>query len=460
MASPLPFAHPADLVRADQKELLGGHAARWQGALQVLGDASYAWATAAAWLGQLLYLKAAGSSLGEEYSELLLVENLRPAGRFRRLLAAALNAVLVNGNWGEWLMLFLRLHLALFYLFGRYRHLPERLLNLRAVSLAERPYRSFSYRPLGFVLLAQAIGQLLAKILQRRQRSGADVADTETLQAAMGNWAPALPQSRLSAGRPPRCNICAGEKCGLFGGGELSLGSRRIMRVHVLDYDTPEGAKRLRSKALILTAPSYVTASLLKEVCPAAASALEGIRYPRVAAVTVAYSHLEHLLLLYNTKSASLMSGKGIVNGFGQLHPRSQGIRTLGTIYSSSLFPNRMPDDDKIMLLHYIGGARDPELFGGIQGLTEGQLVEATHKDTVETMLHPSEASNLPKALGVRVWDRAIPQLEVGHQDRLDTVKKSLGIEGVEGLYLAGNFVGGVALGRCSLLRLECSGGE
>lgn len=216
--------------------------------------------------------------------------------------------------------------------------------------------------------------------------------------------------------------------------------------VHVLDYDTPEGAKRLRSKALILTAPSYVTASLLKEVCPAAASALEGIRYPRVAAVTVEYP-----------KSAFREPdhGKGIVNGFGQLHPRSQGIRTLGTIYSSSLFPNRMPDDDKIMLLHYIGGARDPELFGGIQGLTEGQLVEATHKDTVETMLHPSEASNLPKALGVRVWDRAIPQLEVGHQDRLDTVKKSLGIEGVEGLYLAGNFVGGVALGRCVEFGIE-----
>ena len=36
-----------------------------------------------------------------------------------------------------------------FYLFGRYRHLPERLLNLRAISLAERPYRNFSYRPLG-----------------------------------------------------------------------------------------------------------------------------------------------------------------------------------------------------------------------------------------------------------------------------------------------------------------------
>eukprot|EP00913_Durusdinium_trenchii_P034918 g32664.t1 len=135
--------------------------------------------------------------------------------------------------------------------------------------------------------------------------------------------------------------------------------------VHVLDYDTPEGAKRLRSKALILTAPSYVTASLLKEVCPAAASALEGIRYPRVAAVTVEYP-----------KSAFREPdhGKGIVNGFGQLHPRSQGIRTLGTIYSSSLFPNRMPDDDKIMLLHYIGRGPHGDALPNAQRCPMNQL--------------------------------------------------------------------------------------
>ena len=43
------------------------------------------------------------------------------------------------------------------------------------------------------------------------------------------------------------------------------MGLIPLWQVHVLDYDTPEGAKRLRSKALVLTAPSYVTASLLKE---------------------------------------------------------------------------------------------------------------------------------------------------------------------------------------------------
>lgn len=217
-------------------------------------------------------------------------------------------------------------------------------------------------------------------------------------------------------------------------------------QVHVLDYDTPKGAVRLRSRSVVLTAPSYVTAELLRPVCAPAAETLSAIRYPRVAAVTVEYPR---------SAFREPAHGKGIVNGFGQLHPRTQGIRTLGTIYSSSLFPNRMPDDDKIMLLHYIGGARDPELYGGIQDLTEGELVEATHRDTVQTMLHPTEANNLPTALGVRVWDRAIPQLEIGHNKRLADVKESLADAGVKGMYLAGNYVGGVALGRCVEFGIE-----
>jgi len=215
---------------------------------------------------------------------------------------------------------------------------------------------------------------------------------------------------------------------------------------HILDYQGPNGSKRVRSRSVILTTPSYVAADLIRPLSTTAAAALDEVNYPRVGAVTVQYP-----------KSAfrEPEHGKGPVNGFGQLHPRSQKIRTLGTLYVSSLFPYREPDPEKVMLLHYIGGARDPKLFGGIDQLTEDQLVEATHHDTVQTLLKPEEKDNLPRVLGVRVWPRAIPQFEIGHFDRIARAKQGIASQGIKGLFLAGNYTGGVALGRCVEYGLE-----
>lgn len=51
--------------------------------------------------------------------------------------------------------------------------------------------------------------------------------------------------------------------------------------------------------------------------------------------------------------------------------PCLQGITTLGTIYSSSLFPGRAPDGS-MLILNYIGGATNR----GIVNQTHEQLVE------------------------------------------------------------------------------------
>ena len=104
----------------------------------------------------------------------------------------------------------------------------------------------------------------------------------------------------------------------------------------------------MAARAVALTAPAYVAADLLQREVPDAAAALKSLDYPPVAAVTLSYP--ETALL------PDRLDAGGALPGFGQLHPRTQGVTTLGTIYSSSLFPDRCPPG-QVLLLNYIGGA-------------------------------------------------------------------------------------------------------
>lgn len=110
-------------------------------------------------------------------------------------------------------------------------------------------------------------------------------------------------------------------------------------------FSTPEGEKTVVTKSLALTAPAYVTSSVLAPLIgEEAASRLDEVKYPCVYSVTLAYP-----------KDAF----KKPLSGFGNLIPRSMGITTLGTIWSSCLFPGRAPEGMEL-LLSYIGIMADP----------------------------------------------------------------------------------------------------
>ncbi|KAG5514062.1 hypothetical protein RHGRI_035464 [Rhododendron griersonianum] len=182
-----------------------------------------------------------------------------------------------------------------------------------------------------------------------------------------------------------------------------------------LTYETPEGLVSLQSRSVVMTIPSHVASSLLRTLSANAADALSKLYYPPVAAVSISYPK-EAIC------TKCLIDGE--LKGFGQLHPRSQGVETLGFSFSHSYSS-----------LHHAVYQ------------TDGQLVEAVDRD-LRKMLINSNAED-PLVLGVKVWPQAIPQFLVGHFDILKAAKVALTSGGFKGLYLGGNYVSGVALGRC-----------
>jgi oxygen-dependent protoporphyrinogen oxidase len=121
--------------------------------------------------------------------------------------------------------------------------------------------------------------------------------------------------------------------------------------------------------------------------------------------------------------------------GFGMLIPKIEGFKILGTIFSSSLFPNRAPAGH-VTLTSYIGGERHPELAA----LPPEQLYELVGKD-------------LGVLLGVRgrpvfqhsvFWPHAIPQYNVGYghyKDLMSQIERN-----APGFFLAGHYREGISL--------------
>ena len=73
--------------------------------------------------------------------------------------------------------------------------------------------------------------------------------------------------------------------------------------------------------------------------------------------------------------------------------------------------------------------------------------MEAVDRDLRKMLINYNAKE--PLVLGVRVWPQAIPQFLIGHSDILDAAKVALSNGGFKGLFLGGNYVSGVALGRC-----------
>ncbi|MBI3845520.1 MAG: protoporphyrinogen oxidase [Planctomycetes bacterium] len=157
--------------------------------------------------------------------------------------------------------------------------------------------------------------------------------------------------------------------------------------------------------------------------CCAAADVLRAIEMPPLASVCLAFRKAD--------------VGRALA-GFGFLVPRGSGVRMLGCIWSSSLFPGRAPDG-WILVTCFVGGATDV----AVRDLSDAQVVDSVRADLVRTLAIAAS----PRVLAVNRYAAAIPQYTLGHRDRMATVRRA--ISRVPGLHLTGNYLGGVSVGDC-----------
>jgi oxygen-dependent protoporphyrinogen oxidase len=122
--------------------------------------------------------------------------------------------------------------------------------------------------------------------------------------------------------------------------------------------------------------------------------------------------------------------------GFGMLIPKIEGFKILGTIFSSSLFPNRAPENF-VTLTSYVGGERQPELAS----LPPDELVELVCED-LRVLLG---VKGKPVFAHHHFWPRAIPQYNVGY-GRFKDLMGEMEIK-APGLFFAGHYRDGVSLG-------------
>ena len=215
---------------------------------------------------------------------------------------------------------------------------------------------------------------------------------------------------------------------------------------YVATFDTPDGPRDVVARSVVSTVPAHALRDVMRDVLAPDALCLvdevrdtikrQGIYHPPVAAVTVAYPKDSFL-------DVDLPNGFGKLcdlPGFGSLNPRSEGVRTLGTLWSSSLFPGRAPEGYNL-LLNYIGGSRDV----GIAELTEEEIVEAVDAGCRQVLL--KEDAPPPKVLGLKLWPTAIPQYELGHRGLIERLEAAEAA--APGLWVCGNYKSGVAFPDC-----------
>ena len=209
-----------------------------------------------------------------------------------------------------------------------------------------------------------------------------------------------------------------------------------VENIHVISQNGSGSSKRFKitgtkngreltvdANAVILAVPSQNAAAIIRTLDAPLATSLKNIYYPPVTEVFLGFAR--------DDISRPL-------DGFGFLIPAKENRGILGTIWSSVIFPGRTPPG-YVALTSFVGGSRQPELAS----LDDKTLIALVMRELQSIM----NVKGVPAFTHVSRWEKAIPQYHLGH---LSIVRQMEQFEDrYSGLFLSGNFRGGIAVGDC-----------
>ena len=210
---------------------------------------------------------------------------------------------------------------------------------------------------------------------------------------------------------------------------DAGVALRKSTAVKFLDREHPhyrlklETGEILSADWLILATPAFSAGDLIADLNPALASELHKIEYVSTATISLAYRQSDLPRPL---------------DGYGYVIPRREGRKALACTWTSTKFPHRAPDGFALLRVFVGRAGQEADIQWNEAGLLT--LARDELRQTMGIQAEPSFAR-------VFSWERAMPQYNLGHPERLVRIETSL--QKSPGLALAGNGYRGIGIPDC-----------
>ncbi len=194
-------------------------------------------------------------------------------------------------------------------------------------------------------------------------------------------------------------------------------------KTYKVEYIKDEKKFGIETDIIYSALPAYVAAGIFSNLDNGLTEKLKSVFYPKVMVLFLGYDRTQISREL---------------DGFGFLIPGVEKKAFLGAIWSSVIFSNRAPEGKEAFTL-FIGGARNQEI--------NWKEPEKIIMDAINEFSEIMRITGSPEIIEYNLWEKAIPQYNVGYIE-LEKVCSEFESKN-PGIYLSGNFRGGISVGDC-----------